>query len=71
MSEDNPQINLKKFTRHQRKMPWGLIIRIVIAILIITGLYLGFKYLEKTDKKDQIKEAIEVEIEEVDTTGIE
>lgn len=58
--EEN-HLDLKKFQKHKRKFPWGLIGKIAMAIIII-GLLL---YLNKSlsNKKAELPKEVEIEID--------
>ena len=63
-SEEEYQIDLRRFARFKRKFPWQLIIKIIIAGLILGLLYLGSKWLiNKTDNQDKEDNGIEVDVE--------
>jgi len=59
------QINLKKYARFQRKFPWQLIIRSIVAFAIIVLFYFGLKWLSHNSPKVEknSREGIEVEID--------
>lgn len=60
-SNDDYNINFKKFTRFDKKMPWPFAIKILIAILIIVGLYLAKRNIDERPAVDSSK-GYEIEI---------
>jgi short subunit fatty acids transporter len=36
---DEPKLSISKYKRHQKKMPWPLIFKILIAILVVLLLF--------------------------------
>lgn len=59
--QDSPKLDIRKFKRHQRKYPWSLIIKILMASIIIGLLVYLNKILD--DKKPEDRKEIEVEID--------
>lgn len=56
MSSEEPEINLKRFKRHERKIPWALIRKIIIAaILIGLTLYFTNSLKGKNKNSDEIE----------------
>ena len=63
MEEDDPKIDLSRFRNHSRKIPWGLIRKIIIGISAIGLLYYFTKELNEPPKKEKTPLEFEVEIE--------
>jgi uncharacterized membrane protein len=51
MEDDKPDINLKKFRKHEKTFPWSLIRKLVIAIILGGVLFYLYKTLEQKPKK--------------------
>ena len=60
-SSDDPEFDLKKFKRHGRNMPGALILKILIALLIIAGLYYGNKKLNESENAEPEEQEIELD----------
>ncbi len=60
MTETDPKIDLKRFKKHERKIPWALIRKIIIA-LVLLGLiiYLNHTMKSKTNDHNQIELQLE------------
>lgn len=62
MSE-KPQIDLNKYRQHQKKIPWGLIRKIIIGVATILLLYYFVNQMENTqEKKSEKSDEIEVDV---------
>ena len=59
MSE-KPEIDLNKYRQHQKRIPWGLIRKIIIAITTILLMY----YFINQEKQIDTSEGIEVDVED-------
>lgn len=54
--DDKPEINLKRFKSHERKIPWQLIRKVVIAAVIIgLSIYLSKSLKEKSNSNNEIE----------------
>lgn len=54
--DDDQKINLSRFKRHERKFPWALVRKIIIAaILIGLTVYLSNTLREKKNRSNEIQ----------------
>ena len=64
MSE-KPEIDLNKYRQHQKRIPWGLIRKIIIAITTILLMYYFINQVEESKEKQiDTSEGIEVDVED-------
>ncbi len=59
-SQEEPELDLKKYKRHGKTMPGSLILKILIALLVITGLYYGNQMLNKSGE-NEVEQEIELD----------
>lgn len=58
---DEERVNLRQYQRFERKFPWSLILKIIIAGLLIAAILYMTKMLETTETAPE--NGIEVEVE--------
>lgn len=66
MEENKPDINLQKYRQHQRRIPWGLIRKIIIGASTIGLIYYFINQMEGMQKEQEVKPAadeVEVDVE--------
>ncbi|UKN00530.1 hypothetical protein K6119_12385 [Paracrocinitomix mangrovi] len=67
MTSKKPKVDLSKYRNHQRKFPWGLIRKLIIAVVIIGLVYYFVDIIEKRNeerlKQEYNSKEIEVEVE--------
>lgn len=61
--ENEPEIDLNRFRKHQRRIPWVLIRKIVIVSVIIGLLYFFKDLLKQKSTNQENQNGIEVEVE--------
>ncbi|MEX1002281.1 MAG: hypothetical protein WDZ35_09230 [Crocinitomicaceae bacterium] len=61
--EEEYKLDLSKFRKHQRSIPWGLIRKVFIAIVFLVLFYYLFNTLqEKPGSEQKADEGIEIEL---------
>lgn len=63
MKENKPEIDLHKYRQHQRKIPWGLIRKIIIGASTIGLIYYFMHQMEDIQKKEQQEKSKEIEVD--------
>ena len=54
--EEGDKLDLRRFKRHEKKIPWSLIRKIVIAlVMILLTIYLGKVIKNKENKTNEIE----------------
>jgi hypothetical protein len=61
MSKEEAKIDLKRFKRHERKFPWALIRKILIAAVLLGLVYYLNTVLK--NRKEETPEEFEIEVE--------
>lgn len=62
MKKEEPQLDLRKYSRFKRTLPWSLIVKILIAVLVILSLYFSKSYLNESSDNKTKDEGFEIEI---------
>ncbi len=62
--EEEIEINLNRYRRHERKFPWRLIKNLIVTIILATLMYILAQEISKMNAKEpQNLQEIEVEID--------
>ena len=53
--EEKPSINLKRYQKYQREIPWGLIRKLILFGILFWLMYYGFSNLEGNKEEFNIE----------------
>lgn len=62
MEQEEIKVELRQFKRHERKFPWRLLWRVIVAVLILGLLYYFSKLVEEKATTDTESSDDEIEI---------
>ena len=66
MEENKPDIDLQKYRQHQRRIPWGLIRKIIVGAATLGLVYYFVNQMEEMKEQQEVKPAadeVEVDVE--------
>lgn len=62
-SDEETKVDLRQFKRYQKKFPWGIVIKVIVAMAILGGIVFFIDHVPSKEVEEDHRQDFEIEIE--------